>query len=109
MKLKVFLSHGMNGVSEEEVIEIRRKAIAFLESRYGNIEVIDNYHHDDAPEDAGRLWHLGRSVQQMGEADIICFCPGWNRHQGCCVEHDIALRYHLEIVYMKGELICHRN
>ena len=75
--MKVFLSHKMSGLSEEEVMKIRKDAIDYLTDKYGNIEVIDNYHHDDAPENAGRLWHLGKSISQMEEADAIFFCNGF--------------------------------
>lgn len=72
--LKVFLSHPMTGLSDEEVMNIREKAKRELMVRFGNIEIIDNYHHKDAPQNAGRIWHLGRSIQQLEEADAVYFC-----------------------------------
>lgn len=69
--MKVFLSHKMHGVPVEEVIELREKMMLYLTARFPGelIDIIDNYHHDDAPENAGRLWHLGRSIQMMEEAE----------------------------------------
>lgn len=72
--LKVFLSHPMSGLSDEEVMNIREKAKRELTVRFGNIEIIDNYHHKDAPPNAGPIWHLGRSIQQLEEADAVYFC-----------------------------------
>lgn len=72
--LKVFLSHPMSGLSDEEVMSIRENAKRELMVRFGNIEIIDNYHHKDAPPNAGPIWHLGRSIQQLEEADAVYFC-----------------------------------
>jgi hypothetical protein len=96
--MKVFLSHKMTGLSDEEVEIIRNDAIDYLTEKYGKIEVIDNYHHDDAPENAGRLWHLGKSISQMSEADVIYFCPGWNTANGCIIEMIICKLYNLIII-----------
>lgn len=96
--MKVFLSHRMSGVSEEEIMKIREDARVYLEARYDNIEIIDNYHHDDAPEDAGRLWHLGRSIQMLEEADAIFFIPHQCNAKGCLVEMNIAEIYELQIL-----------
>lgn len=96
--MKVFLSHKMSGLTEDEVTLIRQKAIEYLTDRYGKIEVIDNYHHNDAPANAGRLWHLGKSIGQMEEADAIYFCPGWNTANGCLLEMLICKLYNLVII-----------
>lgn len=95
----VFLSHPMHGLNDEEVMEIRSAAYRYLKGVYGeNIRLIDNYSHRDAPEDAGRLWHLGRSIQQMENADAIYFCPGWENAKGCRIEERIAREYGLRVL-----------
>lgn len=53
--MKVFLSHQMSGLSKEEVMEIRNTALNNLQNKFGAIELIDNYHHEDVPKEAGRL------------------------------------------------------
>jgi hypothetical protein len=97
--MKVFLSHKMSGLSEEEVMKIRKECKEYLESKFGEIEIIDNYTHEDAPENAGRLWHLGRSIQQMEEADAIYFHPGTCRiSEGCRIEYEIYKEYDLTAI-----------
>lgn len=103
--MKVFLSHKMSGVPEEEVMRIRKKAVAKIAiifkhkgETFDEFEIIDNYHHDDAPENAGRLWHLGRSIQQLEEADAIYFIPKHCRTKGCYVERLIAFLYKIPIL-----------
>ena len=96
--MKVFLSHPMHGLTEEQIMSIRYSAWNYLNNVYGNIELIDNYHHEDAPTNAGRLWHLGRSIQQMEEADAIYFCGDWEDARGCCVEERVARYYGLKVL-----------
>ena len=95
----------MSGLSDQEVFDIRRGARIFLQEKFRRemreivtIEIIDNYTHQDAPENASRLWHLGKSIQQMGEADVIYFCDGWHKAKGCWVERFIAFLYKLPII-----------
>lgn len=98
--LTVFLSHPMNGLTEEEIFEIRDKAVKHLERKYDGkkINVIDNVHHWDAPANAGRLWHLGESIKMMNEADGVYFCPGWMNAKGCQIEYEVCKTYGLVIL-----------
>lgn len=96
--MKVFLSHKMNGLTESEVMEIRNKALAYLQKNYEDVELIDNYHHENVPEGAGRLWHLGTSIRMMEEADAIYFCEGWKEAKGCWIEFHICVKYGLRII-----------
>lgn len=97
--MKVFLSHKMSNVSIEEVYKIRKDAEEYLKSKYGdNIEIIDNYNHYDAPDGVGSLWHLGRSIQQLEEADYIYFCNGNDDTKGCKVEKLITELYNIKVL-----------
>ena len=98
--MKIFLSHKMAGLTEDEVIKLRQEATEFLSKKYGNIELIDNYHHNDVPENAGRIWHLGTSIRQMEEADGIYFWGELSDAKGCLIEFMIATLYHLNILNM---------
>lgn len=98
--MKVFLSHKMSGVSVAKVSRIRANAKIHLAEKYPNetIEIIDNYNHFDAPVNAGRLWHLGRSIQQLEEADAIYFCKGNCKTKGCIVEKVIVFLYKIPVL-----------
>lgn len=88
----------MNGLSESEIMSIRDSAYTYLQAVYGNIKIIDNLHLYEAPKGAGRLWHLGRSIQQLEEADAIYFCGDWEDARGCCVEEMVARYYGLKVL-----------
>ncbi len=96
--MKVMLSHPMSGMSESDVMKLRKMMTEYLKARYGKIEIIDNYHHKNVPENAGRLWHLGTSIRMMEEADAIFFCPGWQSAKGCKIEYAICKLYNLNII-----------
>ena len=97
--MKIFLSHNMNGVSEEEIIRTREYWQDTIRNRFGpDTEFIDNYTHPDAPENAPRLWHLGRSIQQMSEADAVFFFPGMSSANGCTIEKKVCKTYGIKIL-----------
>lgn len=96
--MKIFLSHAMRKYTKEEVLAIRKEAIKLLSEYYhhdSGVKFIDNYTHSDAPEDASRLWHLGKSIQQMGEADLVVFCNPFTDADGCEIEKQIVDIYNL--------------
>lgn len=96
--MKVMLSHPMTGFSEDYIMAIRFNAENYLKRKYRKIEIIDNYHHEDAPKNAGRLWHLGKSIQQLGEVDAVYFCDKWWKAKGCLVEMVICKLYKIQIL-----------
>lgn len=102
MKMKVFISQAMNGVPEEEIMELREKATKYLEKRFSEfeIEVIDSYHHKDVPNNAGRLWYLGTSIRMMGEADIVVFLYNWVSAKGCRIEHNVCKSYGIPHMFL---------
>ena len=99
-KIKVFISQKMHGLSEEDVMKTRKEITSYLKSKYidNDIEIVDNYHHNDAPIEAGRLWHLGRSIQQLGECDAIYFAKDAIDSNGGMVELLIAKLYGIKII-----------
>ena len=100
--VRVFFSQPMHGKTEEEIIFerdlMKQEFLNFLCYEIGfdsDVEIIDvNYiFNDPGPEDAGRLWYLGRSIQNMDKADYVCFSTNWAEANGCWVEHSAAERY----------------
>lgn len=103
--MKVFLSHPMSGLTEEEVIKTRDEALDVLRERFGKVELIDNYYHENAPANAGRIWHLGTSIRMMEEADVVCFYGDWKNSPGCIIEHKICELYEIKTIEIKRLII----
>lgn len=104
-QVKVFLSMPMHGLFERQVMEKRKELTRDIKEYFKydprKVIIIDNYHHPDAPKDAGRLWHLGRSIQQMAEADLIYFDNEWKDSMGCRIERKICKLYGIPFITWK--------
>lgn len=100
--VRVFFSQPMNGLTDEEIIFerdlMKREFWNFLCYELGfdnDVEIIDVNHNfnDPGPKDAGRLWYLGRSIQNIDKADYIVFHKDYAKAKGCCVEHAVGYNY----------------
>ena len=106
MKLKIFIAQKMNNKTETNVMMERRSIIQDLKKIFFDmdIEIIDNYHHPEAPQNAGRLWHLGKSIQQLEEADYIVFANKcWLYSKGCFIEKVISKVYGIKTINIEKE------
>lgn len=93
--IKLFISQPMNGLSDEDVLKERDRAIKYAKKQLvEDIEVLDSYFTEDVPEgvDSG-LWWLGESIKLLAQADVAYFVKGWNRARGCLIENECAFRY----------------
>lgn len=100
--VNVFFSQPMHCLTDEEIAVERTYMISefrdFLIDELGfNDDVVicdvNGGYVKPGPEDAGRLWYLGRSIQNMDKADYIVFHNDWSKADGCCVEHNVAINY----------------
>lgn len=116
-KLTIFISTPMHNKTEEE---IERRFFILTETVFtfcnlatnnkfkrSDLEVIDNFHHEDLDADAGRLMHLGRSIQQMQDADLVVFDTLYEAAPGCSVELEVASRYDIPFVTYNGTTAYH--
>ena len=95
---KLFISQPMKGKTDEEIIEVRQKAIESAEKHLGeSVEVIDSF-FQNAPHDAKPLWFLGKSLELLSTADAAYFADGWNGYRGCRIEHACAVEYGINVI-----------
>ncbi len=95
---KLFISQPMKGKTDEEIIEVRQKAIESAEKHLGEkVEVIDSF-FQNAPHDAKPLWFLGKSLELLSTADVVYFADGWSNYRGCRIEHTCAFEYGINII-----------
>lgn len=95
---KLFISQPMNGKSNEEIEEVRQKAISTASKKLGeDVEVIDSF-FKDAPHDAKPLWFLGKSLELLSTADVAYFANGWRQARGCRIEYQCATEYGIETI-----------
>lgn len=95
--IKVFISQPMNGRCKCEITEERNKIKKLIEAKYSEGYQIEYLNEDvdlwGRPEEWTRIQHLGYSIMNMHDADVVVFAPDWIKAHGCCVEHEVAYRY----------------
>jgi hypothetical protein len=94
-RIKVFISQPMHGRFKYEIAKERSEIKKVIEAKYGEEYVIEYLNEDnrERPKDWTRIQHLGYSIMNMHDADIVVFAPGWKEAYGCFVEHDVAYFY----------------
>ena len=95
--MRIFLSLGMRGRDEKDVLhdieEATHYAKNMMSSAHTECEMIDTYQQDEAPEDAGPTYYLGRSIQILGSCDQVWFINDWKNYRGCRVEYEVCKIY----------------
>lgn len=95
--MKVFLSLGMSGRDEKDILHDIAEATHYAKSMYAEsatgCEVINTYNQEEAPEDAGPTYYLGKSIQILGGCDQVWFLNDWYNYRGCLVEHEVCKTY----------------
>lgn len=99
---KVMISQPMAGKSPEEIVNVRDRAVKYLEGL--GYEVIDTYFPNDFKGLTldilnKPLFFLGQSLMYMSYCDVVYFCKGWDKTRGCILEHKAAEAYGLKIMY----------
>lgn len=109
-KKKAMISQPMHGKTDAEIVEARDKAVAELEGM--GYEVVNTYFTDvklasDAMDECDvvnvPLCHLAMSIERMSMCNVVYFVKGWENARGCCIEHDAAVNYGLEVIIDDGD------
>lgn len=100
---KAMISQPMRGLTEEEILRTRKKAVDYLEN--SGYTVINTYHEEFPKSESNEpqgikpaLWYLGRSLMDMAKVDAVYFCEGWGQNRGCIIEYEAAFRYGLDVI-----------
>lgn len=100
------ISQPMRGLTDEEIIEARDRAIKVLESK--GYTVINSFFNDDFNSRDNLLGmgviqipihFLHKSLETMSKCDTMYFCKGWDAASGCKIEHLVAKTYNMEVLY----------
>ncbi len=103
---KAMLSQPMNGLTDDEIVAVRNRAVKYLEDN--GFEVVntlftDTWYSDNSMKERGvvqiPLCFLARSLENMSLCHTVYFCKGWENARGCRIEHEAAKAYGLEILY----------
>lgn len=100
--VKVFISHPMGSVTEDEALAIRVRIcdmitdIVVEQNTKYQITILDNYNLESKSNKCPKASVLGQALELMSEADIIIISKeamASNRPFGCMVEENLASNY----------------
>lgn len=103
--MKAMLSQPMAGLSDEQIIETRNKAIESL-NKMGyevvNTLFTDEWYSKDSMKERGvvqiPICFLAKSLENMSLCDAVYFVKGWESARGCKLEHAVAVAYGVTIL-----------
>ena len=97
------VSQPMQGKTETEIAQVLNRALRVLWQRgYKTLTptVKDDFSSLESPGIVSiSLRFLAKSLKTMSLCNAVCFCKGWEEARGCCIEHEAAETYGLEILY----------
>ena len=103
MSKKVMISQPMAGKTDLEIAKVRKKATQYLEDK--GFEVVNTFFKEgfdrmiDVQSFDKSIYFLAKSIEKMSECQAVYFCRGWENTRGCQIEHEVAKKYGLEIIY----------
>lgn len=99
--IRVFISQGMKGKPEDEILSERSYLADEARSCLGSdIEVIQSYFKEWAADNTVKrssIGYLGESIKLMANADFAVFPKDWRKYRGCRIEHAVATEYGISI------------
>lgn len=104
---RAMISQPTNEKTFMEVLAAREDAKGKLEAM--GYEFVDTLIADDLFNGFEKKWQgilneplffLGESLKLMSTCDAVFFCEGWKDARGCCIEHEAAKMYGLEVYYV---------
>lgn len=103
---KAMISQPMAGLTDEQIVASREKALAALKSKgYEVVNTLftDEWYSRESMAERGvvqiPLCFLAKSLENMSLCHAAYFAKGWEKARGCKIEHDTAVAYGLDIIY----------
>lgn len=109
---RVFISVPMTGRQHDAILSDIDNVIKKFRTvePYGQGEEVEFVHNlnADEPDEPNEirkpgLWYLGQAIQQLSGCDACIFTFGWQNSKGCCIEHEVCLKYGIHVFY-EGDL-----
>ena len=101
---KVFISHPMNGLSIDEILENQTK---YEEILLDHLKTQDTQviflHHVFDHKALSPIQCFAKGVSVLAEADVVVLAGAWKKARGCILEYDIARAYGIETLTIIDE------
>lgn len=101
--MKVFISQPMKGKTNEQINLERESVINAFEGL--GYQTIESVIYEEPPKDCNEaIYYLSKSIELLSKADCVYFMKGWERANGCRIEHQIAVSYGKRCIYENEEV-----
>ena len=104
MSINVFFSQPMKGKSRLGIESERKLVKEWLqfsdivgEESIVEIPLLPEWYAKGNPP----VHCLGKSIQDLSAADLVLFSAGWDEANGCCIEHEVCVRYGIHYVELE--------
>lgn len=101
------ISQPMGGKTDKEILAVKNEAVKWLyDHNYRILTTFFNFNHDELENKGYKnigLYYLAKSLESMSACDTVYFCNGWESARGCYIEHEVAVKYGLELIYQEIE------
>lgn len=110
MKRKAMISQPMAGLTEEQIVETRERAVAHLEEM--GFEVVntlftDEWYSQESMAERGvtniPMCFFAKSIENMSLCHAVYFCDEFYKARGCKLEHEVAKAYGVDVMYENPE------
>lgn len=99
--MKVFISQPMFGLTDDEILVERERAITLAKGMFPDetVEPLRSIFKDYNP-DTGciPMKYLAKSLEILADADVAIFAPGYKNARGCRMEYRAAIEYGIKVV-----------
>ena len=103
---KIMLSQPMDGLTERQILQTRDRFMHYAEKeglKIMNTQFLGEFYSEYRMRERGivqiPVYFLAKTIEVMSQCHVVFFAKGWERARGCKIEHKIALKYNLEIIY----------
>ena len=103
--MKAMLSQPMAGLTDEQIVETRNRAIGVLTTMgYTVVNTLftDEWYSKESMTERGvvniPLCFLAKSLENMSLCDAVYFVKGWENARGCKIERAVAEAYGVTIL-----------
>lgn len=96
--MKIMISQPMKGKTNEQIREEREHIVKELEKMHIEVaNTIFDFKVDNIINEP--VYYLAKSIGEMSNVDAVLFMDNWHEARGCIIEHIIAERYGIKILY----------
>lgn len=95
---RIFLSGPMSGLPDFNYPAFHAEAARLRAQGFD----VENPAENAPPPCGSWSGYMRLAIAQLVRSDVVWLLPGWQASQGACIEHALALRLGLAVVYNGG-------